>query len=147
MAAMGLPRSMEANAAVKVASSGRGFVTWESTMGTSRLTACAVVITSIVKLLVADNRPSLTTNWIACVPTGSTVVAVSPVARIFPASYQVKFNTSPSGSDEREPSRTISADMLSRDKTTGFASIREMAKSGETVATAFGEVFGTEFDQ
>ena len=81
IAAARFPRSIEANAALKVARNGWGFGTSEWTVVANLCTACAVVTTSIVKVFVADNVPSLTTNWMVWVPTGSTTADTTPVPR------------------------------------------------------------------
>src|SRR5437867_10347642 len=105
MAESGLLRSMEAMAAASIACSGAERDTPAFAAATNCSTACAVVMTSMVAAFVSVNKPSPTTNRIECVPTGKTVIAITSLARRFPASDHVYCNKSPSRSEERDPSR------------------------------------------
>ena len=102
---------MEAIAAASVARSGAERDTSEFAAATNCSAAWAVVMTWTVTAFVSVNKPSLTTNRIECAPTGKTVIATIPLASgsLAPASYHVYCKTSPSGSDEREPSRITAA--------------------------------------
>src|SRR6266849_8885796 len=100
---------MEASAAASAARSGAERDKSKLAAATNCSTACAVVRTSTVMAFVSVNKPSLTTNRIECAPSGNTVTATTPLANGLPASDHAYCNGSPSGSEEREPSRITGA--------------------------------------
>src|SRR3989442_1365303 len=128
MAAVGLLRSIDAIAAASVARSGTDRDTSRLADATNCATACAAVMTSTVMAFVSVNKPSLTTNSIECAPTGNTVTATTPLANALPASDHAYCNGSPSGSEEREPSRI----------TVALVPLPEMTKGVVALASATG---------
>src|SRR5260370_29737471 len=128
IAAVGLLRSMDAIAAASVARSGVERDTSKFADATNCATACAAVMTSTVMAFVSVNKPSLTTNSMECAPTGNTVTATTPLANGLPASYHEYCNASPSGSEDREPSRI----------TVALVPLAELSSSTVALASANG---------